>query len=42
VCALVSLLYGCMYIIRFGTMRKTYKAADWATVRNPSFRHGPS
>ncbi|KAF8964540.1 hypothetical protein BDZ97DRAFT_1591832, partial [Flammula alnicola] len=26
----MSLLYGCMYIIRFGTMRKTYKAAEWA------------
>ncbi|KIK00476.1 hypothetical protein K443DRAFT_610856 [Laccaria amethystina LaAM-08-1] len=31
VCALMSLLYGCIYIIRFGTMRKTYKAAEWAT-----------
>lgn len=30
VCALVSLLYGCVFIIRFGTMRKTYKAAEWA------------
>ncbi|TFK37839.1 hypothetical protein BDQ12DRAFT_140223 [Crucibulum laeve] len=30
VCALMSLLYGCMFIIRFGTMRKTYKAAEWA------------
>ena len=29
----MSLLYGCMYIVRFGTMRKTYKAAEWATVR---------
>lgn len=33
ICALMSLLYGCMYIVRFGTMRKTYKAAEWATVR---------
>jgi hypothetical protein len=32
VCALMSLLYGCIYIIRFGTMRKTYKAAEWARV----------
>ncbi|KDR79535.1 hypothetical protein GALMADRAFT_49089, partial [Galerina marginata CBS 339.88] len=24
ICALMSLLYGCIYIIRFGTMRKTY------------------
>ena len=29
----MSLLYGCVYIIRFGTMRKTYKAAEWAQVR---------
>ncbi|KAF8964518.1 hypothetical protein BDZ97DRAFT_1815490 [Flammula alnicola] len=28
--ALMSLLYGCIYIIRFTTMRKTYKAALWA------------
>ena len=37
VCALMSLLYGCMYIIRFGTMRKTHKAAEWAAVRTPVF-----
>ncbi|KAF9525924.1 hypothetical protein CPB83DRAFT_507209 [Crepidotus variabilis] len=30
ICALMSLLFGCMYIIRFGGMRKTYKAAEWA------------
>ncbi|KAF6743449.1 hypothetical protein DFP72DRAFT_827759, partial [Ephemerocybe angulata] len=30
VCAFMSLLYGCLYIIRFGTMRKTHKAAEWA------------
>ena len=30
VCAMMSLLYGCLYIIRFGTMRKTHKAAEWA------------
>lgn len=28
----MSLLYGCMFIIRFGTMRKAYKAAEWAEV----------
>ncbi|KAJ6467501.1 hypothetical protein C8R47DRAFT_813192 [Mycena vitilis] len=28
--ALMSLLFGSMYIIRFGTMRKMYKAASWA------------
>jgi hypothetical protein len=32
ICALISLLFGCMYIIRFGSMRKTYKAAEWALV----------
>jgi len=32
ICALVSLLFGCVYIIRFGSMRKTYKAAEWALV----------
>ncbi|KAJ7832002.1 hypothetical protein B0H13DRAFT_243382 [Mycena leptocephala] len=30
ICALVSLLYGCMYIIRFGTMRKMHKASSFA------------
>ncbi|KAF8806788.1 hypothetical protein BYT27DRAFT_7101124, partial [Phlegmacium glaucopus] len=29
-CALMSLLFGCIYIVRFGSMRKTYKAAEWA------------
>ncbi|KAJ7290391.1 hypothetical protein C8J57DRAFT_997864, partial [Mycena rebaudengoi] len=28
--ALMSLLFGSIYIIRFGTMRKMYKAASWA------------
>ncbi|KAJ7725425.1 hypothetical protein DFH07DRAFT_252722 [Mycena maculata] len=28
--ALMSLLFGSMYIVRFGTMRKMYKAATWA------------
>ncbi|KIM38313.1 hypothetical protein M413DRAFT_244392 [Hebeloma cylindrosporum] len=32
ICSLISLLFGCMYIIRFGSMRKTYKAAEWALV----------
>jgi hypothetical protein len=31
-CALMSLLYGCVYIIRFGSMRKVSKAAMWAAV----------
>ncbi|CAA7270549.1 unnamed protein product [Cyclocybe aegerita] len=29
-CALMSLIYGCIYIIRFGAVRKAYKAAEWA------------
>ncbi|KAK7031646.1 hypothetical protein R3P38DRAFT_2924949, partial [Favolaschia claudopus] len=29
-CALMSLLYGCMFIIRFGTMRKMHKASSFA------------
>ena len=32
ICSLISLLFGCMYIIQFGNMRKTYKAAEWALV----------
>ena len=30
--ALMSLSYGCIYIIRFGTMRSMYKATRWAEV----------
>lgn len=33
ICALMSLSYGCMYIVRFGTMRSMYKASRWAEVR---------
>ncbi|KAF9449384.1 hypothetical protein P691DRAFT_568995 [Macrolepiota fuliginosa MF-IS2] len=29
-CALLSILYGCLFIIRFSTMRKASKAAEWA------------
>ena len=36
--ALMSLIYGCMYIVQFGTMRSMYKASRWAEVRS-SFRH---
>ncbi|KAG6811189.1 hypothetical protein H0H92_008629 [Tricholoma furcatifolium] len=32
VCALMSLLYGCLYIIRFAPMRKTYTALKWAQM----------
>ncbi|KAL4241249.1 hypothetical protein ABKN59_000004 [Abortiporus biennis] len=28
--ALMSLTYGCMYIVQFGTMRSMYKASRWA------------
>lgn len=30
--ALMSLSYGCIYIVRFGTMRSMYKATRWAEV----------
>ncbi|KAH6916464.1 hypothetical protein BKA70DRAFT_1502635, partial [Coprinopsis sp. MPI-PUGE-AT-0042] len=30
ICALMSLFYGCMYIIRLGTTRKPHRAAEWA------------
>ncbi|KAF7317689.1 hypothetical protein MKEN_00856600 [Mycena kentingensis (nom. inval.)] len=29
-CSLISLLYGCIYIIRFGTMKKLHKASSFA------------
>ncbi|KAJ3569974.1 hypothetical protein NP233_g4707 [Leucocoprinus birnbaumii] len=29
-CALLSLLYGCFFIIRFSGMRRVYRAAEWA------------
>jgi hypothetical protein len=32
IAALISLLFGSIYIMRFGTMRKMYKAASWADV----------
>jgi len=31
-CALMSLSYGCLYIVRFGTMRSMYRASRWAEV----------
>jgi hypothetical protein len=31
--ALMSLFFGCIYIVRFGTMRSMYKATRWAEVR---------
>jgi hypothetical protein len=30
ICALLSTLFGCLYIIRFSTMKKMHKAAQWA------------
>ncbi|KAI0092886.1 hypothetical protein BDY19DRAFT_926949 [Irpex rosettiformis] len=30
ICALMSLTYGCTYIVQFGTMRSMYKASRWA------------
>jgi len=32
ICSLVSLTYGCMYIVRFGTMRTMLRASRWAEV----------
>ncbi|TFK28594.1 hypothetical protein FA15DRAFT_665038 [Coprinopsis marcescibilis] len=30
ICGLMSLSYGCMYIVRFGTMRSMSRASNWA------------
>jgi len=30
ICALMSLTYGCTYIVQFGSMRSMYKASRWA------------
>ena len=32
VCAVMSLSYGCMYIVRFGMMRNMFHASRWAEV----------
>ena len=32
ICALMSLTYGCMYIVRFGMMRNMFHASRWAEV----------
>ena len=34
----MSLVYGCVYILRFRTMKDMYKAAKWAEVRKHSMR----
>lgn len=31
-CALMSIGYGCVYVVRFGTMKSMYKATRWAEV----------
>ncbi|KAG7093371.1 hypothetical protein E1B28_007053 [Marasmius oreades] len=30
ICAIMSLSYGCMYIVRFGSMRSMFRASRWA------------
>ena len=32
ICALMSLSYGCMYIVKFGMMRNMFHASRWAEV----------
>jgi hypothetical protein len=32
ICALMSLCYGCMYIVKFGMMRNMFHASRWAEV----------
>jgi hypothetical protein len=32
ICALMSLIYGCIYIVRFGMMRNMFHASRWAEV----------
>jgi hypothetical protein len=32
ICALMSLSYGCMFIVRFGMMRNMFHASRWAEV----------
>ena len=32
VCALMSLAFGCLFIVRFGTMRSMSRASNWAEV----------
>jgi hypothetical protein len=34
ICAMMSLLFGCMYVVRFGTMKHTHQALAWAEVGN--------
>lgn len=32
ICALISLFYGCLYIIQFDSMRETHRAVGWVSV----------
>ena len=32
ICALISLLFGCMYMVHFDSMQETHKAVEWAEV----------
>jgi hypothetical protein len=34
ICAMMSLLFGCIYVARFGTMKRTHQALSWAEVCN--------
>jgi len=36
VCSLMSLSFGCVYIVRFGSMKSMYHASKWAEVRSIS------
>ena len=40
VCALLSLVFGCLYIVRFNTMRAPHKAINWAEVLLRSLYRG--
>jgi hypothetical protein len=33
ICALISLLYGCIFVIRFSSMKKIHRGIEWAAVR---------
>lgn len=37
--SIMSLTYGCIYIVQFGTMRTMFKASRWAEARPVSRVH---
>ncbi|KAL0954997.1 hypothetical protein HGRIS_003923 [Hohenbuehelia grisea] len=39
ICALMSLLYGCLYMAPFGTMNQMYKAKTWADAAGSRQKH---